>query len=83
MAIDPKTARSRRQQGAWQDFMGFTGRHAASGWLFRGVPDAVNHKLVPKIGRDPKRYTPLREKVIFANFQRRAQQFVTTSVMTD
>ena len=63
--------------------MGFTGRHAASGWLFRGVPDAVNHKLVPKIGRDPKRYTPLREKAIFANFQRRAQQFVTTSVMTD
>jgi hypothetical protein len=83
MALDPKTARTRRQWSAWQEFMVFTDRHAASGWLFRGVSDAVKHELVPKIGRDPRRYTPLREKVIFANFRRRAQQFVTISIMTD
>jgi hypothetical protein len=82
MALDPKAARRRQQQSAWQEFMGFTERHAASGWLFRGVPDAANHRLVPKIGRDPRRYSALREKVIFANFQRRAQQFVPTSGMT-
>src|SRR5580658_4507268 len=81
MALNPPTVRT-RQQSAWQDFMAFTERHAASGWLFRGVPDAVNHKLIPKIGRCPRRYSALREQVIFANFQRRAQQFVLTSAMT-
>jgi hypothetical protein len=60
--------------------MGFTERHAASGWLFRSVADAVDHKLVPKIGRDPGRYSSLREKVIFANFHRRARQFVTDRI---
>src|ERR1700689_1926738 len=82
MALDQEETRRPRQETAWQDFMGFTDHHAASGWLFRGVADAVNHRLVPKIGREPGRYAPVRERVIFANFQRRAQQFVATSMMT-
>jgi len=82
MALAKEVTQRSGQETAWQDFMGFTDRHAASGWLFRGVPDAVNHQLVAKIGRDSGRYALVRERVVFANFQRRAQQFVTTSVMT-
>jgi hypothetical protein len=82
MALDPKVARRPRQESVWQEFTGFTDRHAASGWLFRGVSDAENHKLIPKIGRDPRRHTLSRERVVLANFQRRAQQFVATSAMT-
>ena len=83
MALGSDTTRRQRQESAWRDFMGFTDRHAHSRWLFRGVSDAVNHKLIPKIGRDPDRYDPRREKVIFANFQRRARQFVITLGLTD
>jgi len=63
--------------------MEFTDRHASSAWLFRGVPDAVNHKLVPKIGRNAHWHDFVHEKVIFANFQRRARQFVATSGLTE
>jgi hypothetical protein len=63
--------------------MVFTDRHASSGWLFRGVADATNHKLIPKIGRNPHRYDLRNERVIFAGFQRRARQFVAVSGLTE
>jgi len=72
-----------QRESAWRDFMAFTDRHASSAWLYRGVADAVNHKLVPKIGRVLDRYDPRREKVIFVNFQRRARQFGITPGLTD
>jgi hypothetical protein len=82
MTLSPRTSKRPRQEIAWRDLIDFTDRHAATGWLFRGVSDAVNHQLLPKIGRDAQRYSSSREKVIFANFRRRAQQFVSVSGMT-
>jgi hypothetical protein len=63
--------------------MAFVDRHQQSNWIFRGVADAHGHKLVPKIGRDPDVYDSQVEKVIFANFKRRARQYVTTDRMSD
>ena len=70
------------QEAAWREFMAFVDRHAQSYWLFRGVANAVNHRLVPKIARDADHYDPQRERVVFANFQRRARQFIDTSGLT-
>jgi hypothetical protein len=71
------------REDAWRKFMAFVDRHQQSNWIFRGVADAHGHKLVPKIGRDPDVYDSQVEKVIFANFKRRARQYVTTDRMSD
>jgi hypothetical protein len=73
-------ARDRRE--AWRQFTAFVDRHQQSNWIFRGVADALNHRLVPKIGRDPTIYKLEIEKVIFANFKRRARQYVDTQRMS-
>src|SRR5688572_9039340 len=52
-------------------------------WVFRGVGDAHKHQLVPKIGRDPRLYSLPLERVIFANFKRRAPQFINIRGMTE
>lgn len=62
--------------------MDFAERHRQSSWIFRGVADADSHRLVPKVGRDRKLYDPLREQLVFENFQRRARQFVDTHRMS-
>jgi FRG domain len=61
---------------AWREFLRFVDRHAQSFWLFRGVSDKDVHLLVPKIGRGRSGHNLARERVIFANFCRRARQFV-------
>jgi hypothetical protein len=63
--------------------MTFVDRHQQANWVFRGVADAFEHKLVPKVGRNEEVYDLAVEKVIFANFKRRARQFVDTSGMTE
>jgi FRG domain len=74
---------ARERHDAWRRFMDFVDRHQQSTWIFRGVSDAKNHQLVPKIGRVAARYDPAVERVIFANFKRRARQHVETSGMTE
>lgn len=76
-------ALARKRRSAWQALLDFVDRHQSAHWLFRGVGDAANHLLVPKVGRDPSRYKLGLERVIFANFKRRARQFVDTSGLTD
>ena len=53
----------------WRKFMVFVDRHLQSNWIFRGVADAKNHSLVPKIGRDHGLYELPLEKIIFENFR--------------
>jgi hypothetical protein len=55
--------------------MAFVDRHAQSIWMFRGVGDAVEHQLVPKVGRSSD-YSFAHEQKIFRNFKRRAPGFV-------
>jgi FRG domain len=74
-------ARARRK--AWNAFTDFVDRHLQSHWIFRGVADASNHELRPKIGRDPDAYRETTERVIFANFKRRAPQFVSIRGWTE
>ncbi len=74
-------ARERHEQ--WRSFMAFVDLYPQSHWIFRGVADADNHKLIPKIGRDTRVYNEAGERVVFANFRRRASQFVDTSRMSE
>lgn len=67
------------RRAKWRDFIEFVDRHQQSNWIFRGVADAAEHALVPKVGRDGDVYDETTERVIFANFKRRARQFVDTS----
>jgi hypothetical protein len=67
----------------WRAFLTFVDRHQQANWVFRGVADATLHRLVPKVGRDPDVYDETSERVIFANFKRRARQFVDTSAMSE
>lgn len=72
-----------KRQKAWNDFMAFVDRHALSSWVFRGV-GSVEHKLIPKIGRDELRHFDAdREQVIFKNFKRRARLYVSQQNLTD
>jgi hypothetical protein len=74
---------ARKRRTAWQAFLDFVERHQSSHWIFRGVADANNHVLVPKVGRSARHYSLSIEKVIFANFKRRARQFVVTSSLSE
>jgi hypothetical protein len=74
-------ARARRE--AWNEFTEFVDRHRQANWVFRGVGDAEHHKLLPKVGRDADVYRETSERVIFANFKRRAPQFVRVGGMTE
>lgn len=74
-------AEARREK--WREFVAFVDRHQQSNWIFRGVADAVNHRLVPKVGRDNGQYDETTERIIFANFRRRARQFVDTAGLGD
>lgn len=75
--------RTPAQRKQWRDFLDFVEQHGSPHWLFRGVADAASHLLVPKIGRDSRRYHPGAEQVLFKNFKRRARQFIDTRQMTD
>jgi len=66
----------------WRSFLAFVDRHQLAYWVFRGVADRDAHRLVPKVGRDAAVYEESTERVIFANFTRRARQFVDTSSLT-
>ena len=81
MLTPSEIARERRK--SWQDFLSFVGRHDQSNWIFRGVADGPNHRLLPKIGRDATLHDPSVERAIFKNFKRRARQFIDTAPMTD
>lgn len=63
--------------------MEFVDRHRQSTWIFRGVADAHRHALVPKVGRDKDLYDLEIERVIFANFKRKARQYVDTRDMSE
>ncbi len=71
------------RQEQWSLFLAFVDRHQQANWIFRGVGDAVNHALVPKVGRPDYAYDEAIERVIFANFKRRARQFIDAPGMTD
>lgn len=47
------------------------------------MADASSHKLLPKIGRDLSVYDSVKKRVIFANFRRRARQFIDVSGMSE
>jgi hypothetical protein len=61
-----------KRRAKWQAFLEFVERHQSAHWLFRGVADAATHHLTPKIGRDAAHYSASLERVVFANFKRRA-----------
>ncbi len=75
-----RTAISRRRR--WLEFLDFVERHGSSHWLFRGMSDK-GHELIPKIGRNPKRYSEGAEQILFKNFKRRVRQFTDTSQLDD
>lgn len=79
--LPTKIAIARRKR--WREFLDFADRHGSPHWLFRGVANATEHLLVPKIGRDPKRYNAGAEQVLFKNFKRRVRQFVDVNQMTE
>jgi len=68
---------------SWTAFLAFSEKHGSSHWIFRGVADAQNHLLIPKIGRDLTRYSPAHEATLFRVFKRRARQFVDIRGMSD
>ena len=59
----------RRRRAKWSEFFDFIERHIGAHWLFRGVADAEDHQLVPKIGRDEDRYTLAKRASSFLKFQ--------------
>jgi hypothetical protein len=85
MKVPSSTAISlaRKRRAAWQALLAFVDQHQSAHWLFRGVADASKHQLLPKVGRDPALYKLSLERVIFANFKRRARQFIDTNRMNE
>lgn len=67
----------------WRDYLDFAERHGSADWIFRGVADSKNHKLIPKVGRDAMRYSGKSEKKLFEIFKRRARQFVQVERFSD
>lgn len=68
---------------SWNGLLAFADKHSSVHWVFRGVADAANHTLLPKVVRPPYRYSIAAEETLFRVFKRRAQQFVETSGMGD
>jgi hypothetical protein len=68
-------SRARDLRARWNEFLKFTEKHGSSHWIFRGVADAAEHKLIPKVGRDNKRYSEPAERALFASFKRRCKPF--------
>ena len=83
MAKEKRKAGQESLQILWEEFLAFASKHGSAHWLFRGVADAKEHLLVPKIGRKPMRYSKKTEKALFAIFGRRIQQFVDTRGMSE
>lgn len=83
MAVSLSTLLLRQRREAWTAFLAFVDAHRQDHWIFRGVADATNHGLVPKVGRDRAVYALEKELAIFRNFKRRAHQFVGVSTLTD
>jgi hypothetical protein len=83
MATSPKSTITQRRNRLihWRSFMEFIDRHAQLARIFRGVADADNHLLVPKIWRRSA-YTPQAEVAIFEHFLQRARQFVEVGQLT-
>jgi hypothetical protein len=79
--VKPLPRQVHRQR--WREFIDFCDTHGSSHWLFRGVADAVNHQLIPKVGRTAARYSPAAEQVLFTIFKRRAAQFIPVSGLSD
>jgi hypothetical protein len=71
------------RRARWRAFLDFADQHTGAHWLFRGVADAANHQLVPKIARNAKRYSLPNEKALFAAFKRRIPQFLGISGLSD
>jgi hypothetical protein len=59
------------QRADWARFMAWLDEHALANWIFRGH-SRTGYTLVPKIGRDVRRYSTAREERVFRNFRRRA-----------
>lgn len=83
MVISIKASIGLRRRRAWNEFLAWVDRHQEDRWIFRGVADAEEHLLVPKIGRKPKIYSEPKELTIFRNFRRRARQFATIDGLSD
>jgi hypothetical protein len=83
MALKSTHSKTHPRLQAWQQFLQYVDRHAQSFWLFRGVADRDTHILKPKIGWVSHRYDLEKERIIFANFCRRARQFVDIGRYTD
>lgn len=47
------------------------------------MADAVNHLLVPSVGRNPSVYSSFKEQTIFRNFRRRALPFLDAAGLDD
>jgi len=69
----------RKQEAQWRAFIDFADRHAQAYWMFRGVADAENHKLIPKVGRASPSYSLQKERLLFSEFKRLARQFIDAS----
>lgn len=83
MARKLSISRVPAQRKRWFEFLEFAELHGSAHWVFRGVADADNHLLRPKVGRNVLRYTPEIEKALFAKFKRRASQFLPVAGMSD
>ena len=70
----------------WADLADFTRTHGDGEWLFRGVADAVNHDLIPKVARpsllkgdaspEERPYNREEEEYYFLMFVRQARPHV-------
>ena len=81
----------RRGWKLWREFDDFIERHSGREWIFRGVADAENHLLVPKIGRagaharGPEKNTisKIEETTVFEEFKRRSRSLIDTRGFDD
>jgi hypothetical protein len=73
--------RAKRRLKLWNDFLDWVNMHASSLWAYRGMGD-VNFGLIPGLGRAAN-YSLARERAILEIFERRAAEFVDTSLMSD
>jgi len=71
MALSARKISLAAQRADWARFMAWLDEHALANWIFRGH-SRTGYTLVPKIGRDRRRYSTAREERVFRNFRRRA-----------